>query len=221
MLWSDRRVRYDEDVSSSVVADLDLAGAQTPVHNDQEIVHRVLDGETDRFADLIERYRQHVAKIVTGHVPFDQVEEVAQDVFIRVFTGLNGYSGRTPFEHWLSSIAVRTCYDFWRERGRQEQAVSSLASEHQAWIEQALAAESDEQFREQASRREARDLLDKALSRLSAEDRMVLTLVYLEGRSVREAAGLLGWSVVNVKVRAHRAKRALRKIFAEEEESAS
>jgi RNA polymerase sigma-70 factor (ECF subfamily) len=46
---------------------------------------------------------------------------------------------------------------------------------------------------------------------------MVLTLVYLEGRSMREAARLLGWSIVNVKVRAHRAKRAIRKLLSEEE----
>jgi RNA polymerase sigma-70 factor (ECF subfamily) len=189
----------------------------TPVHDDQELVHRVLEGETDRFAELINRYRQHVAKIVTGHVPYDQVEEVAQDVFIRAFTGLNGYSGQTPFEHWLSGIAVRTCYDFWRAYRRREQPVSTLAPEHQAWIEQALASESDEQFREQAGRREVRDVLDWALGRLSAEDRMVLTLVYLEGRSMREAARLLGWSIVNVKVRAHRAKRAIRKLLSEEE----
>ncbi|MEX5215797.1 MAG: RNA polymerase sigma factor [Nitrospiraceae bacterium] len=224
VLWSNRRVRYDEGAIPPIAqaADrFDLTGVQTPVHhdqeNDQELVHRILQGETDRFAELIDRYRRHVAGIVSGHVPYDQVEEVAQDVFVRAFTGLGNYSGQTPFEHWLSGIAVRTCYDFWRVRRRREQPVSSLASEHEAWIEQTLAAESDAQFREQAGRREARDLLDWALARLSAEDRMVLTLVYLEGRSVREAAGLLGWSVVNVKVRAHRAKRAIRKILSEEE----
>ena len=191
------------------------------MHDDQDLVHRVLQGETDRFAELIDRYRGHVARIVSGHVPYDQVEEVAQDVFVRAYAGLASYSRRTPFEHWLSGIAVRTCYDFWRAQRRREQPVSTLSSEHQAWIERALVSESDEQFHEQAGRREARDVLNWALSRLSAEDRMVLTLVYLEGRSVREAARLLGWSVVNVKVRAHRAKRALRSIFAEEEESAS
>lgn len=217
MLWSDQGVRYDAGGNSAVVDDSDLTRMPTPVPNDQELVHRILEGETDRFAELIERYRQHVAKIVTGHVPYDQVEEVAEDVFVRAFTGLDRYSGQTPFEHWLSGIAVRSCYDFWRARRRREQPVSALASEHQAWIEQALAAESDEQFRTQAERREARDLLDKALGRLSAEDRMVLTLVYLEGRSVREAAGLLGWSVVNVKVRAHRAKRTMRQFLSEEE----
>lgn len=185
------------------------------MHDDQELVHRVLEGETECFALLIDRYRRHVARIASGHVPYDQVEEVAQDVFVRAYTGLAGYSGQTPFEHWLSGIAVRTCYDFWRARHRREQPVSTLSPEHQKWIERALASESDEQFREEAGRREARDVLDWALARLSAEDRMVLTLVYLEGQSVREAARLLGWSVVNVKVRAHRAKRALRRLFSE------
>jgi RNA polymerase sigma-70 factor (ECF subfamily) len=61
--------------------------------------------------------------------------------------------------------------------------------------------------------RETRDLLQKALAHLSPENRMVVTLVHLEGYSVREAAELLGWTVVNVKVRAHRARQQLRNIL--------
>ena len=61
-------------------------------------------------------------------------------------------------------------------------------------------------------------MLQWALSRLSPEHRMVLTLVHLEGYSVREAARLLGWNVVNVKVRAYRARQALRQLFLAEEQ---
>jgi RNA polymerase sigma-70 factor (ECF subfamily) len=188
---------------------------QTLVSDDLEIIQRVLHGEVDRFAELIARYRQHVAKITSGHVPSDRVAEVAHDVFVRAYTSLSSYSGQTPFEHWLSGIAVRTCYDFWRSRRREELPVSALTTEHQAWIDHVQAAESDDQFREQARQREAGELLQWALGHLSAENRLVLTLVHLDGYSVREAARLLGWTVVNVKVRAHRARHTLRKLLLE------
>ena len=194
-----------------------LIGVQTQVADDLEVIDRVLHGEIDLFAELITRYQQHVARIVNRHVPPDRVAEVAHDVFVRAYSGLPGFSGRAPFEHWLSSIAVRTCYQFWRTIRQEELPASALTTEHQQWMERVLTAESEDRFREQARRREATELLQWALSHLSAENRLVLTLVYLEGYSAREAGSLLGWSIAKVKVRAYRAKRALRKLFLEEE----
>jgi len=194
-----------------------LIGVQAQVADDLAIIQRVLHGEIDLFAELITRYQQHVARIVNRHVPHDRVAEVSHDVFVHAYSGLPGFSGRAPFEHWLSRIAVRTCYQFWRTIRQEELPASALTEEHQQWIERVLAAESEDRFREQARRREAADLLQWALSHLSAENRLALTLVSLEGHSTREAASLLGWSLAKVKVRTHRARRALRKLFLEEE----
>ena len=93
--------------------------------------------------------------------------------------------------------------------------VSALTTEYQAWMDHVLAAESDDQFREQTRKQEATELLQWALGHLSAENRLVLTLVHLEGYSIRDASRLLGWSMVNVKVRAHRARQLLRKLLLE------
>ena len=82
-------------------------------------------------------------------------------------------------------------------------------------MDHVLEAESNDQFREQARRQEAAELLQWALRHLSAENRLVLTVVHLDGYSIREAAGLLGWSAVNVKVRAHRARQMLRTLLLE------
>ena len=183
--------------------------------DDRDVIDEVLRGQIDRFAELITRHQQHVARIVNRHVPSDCVAEVAHDVFVRAYTSLANFSKQTPFEHWLSGIAVRTCYDFWRTKRREELPMSALTTEHQSWMDHVLAAESEDRFREQAGKREAVELLEWALGRLSAENRLVLTLVYLDGHSVREAAHLLGWSVVNVKVRAHRARLSLRKLLRE------
>ncbi len=188
---------------------------------DLQIINRVLQGEVECFAELIDRYHQHVTRIVNRHVPSDHVAEVAHDVFVRAFSGLAGFSTGVPFEHWLSGIAVRTCYDFWRARSREDMPVSAFTAQHEAWIDQVLADASDARFQEQVGRQETTDILRRALQRLSPENRLVLTLVHLEGHSVREAAQLLGWSVVNVKVRAHRARHALRRLLREKGDSIS
>jgi RNA polymerase sigma-70 factor (ECF subfamily) len=87
--------------------------------------------------------------------------------------------------------------------------MSSFTEEHQVWLEEALSDESSQSYHERGLQKEAREILDWALDRLSAEDRMVLELVYLEGHSVKEAARLLGWSTANVKVRSFRSRKKL------------
>jgi RNA polymerase sigma-70 factor (ECF subfamily) len=181
---------------------------------DEEIIRRVVAGEADLFEQLITRHRAHVARIVGGHVPRDMAEEVAHDAFVRAYASLPTYSFRQPFPHWLATIAVRACYDVWRGvAARKEVLIGGTASEYREWTERLLAAESHEHFEQMVRRRETADLLQWALAQLSAENRMVVMLVHLEGYSVREAAKLLGWTSVNVKVRAHRARRQLRTIL--------
>lgn len=181
--------------------------------DDQILVSRILQGEIDLFGEIMARHQRSVARIVARHVPADRTQEIAHETFVRAYFNLAQFSGSRPFDHWLSGIAVRTCYDFWRARKREELPVSTLTTEHQQWMDHVLVAQSDDQFRDQGRRREAAEVLEWALAQLSAENRMVLTLVHLDGYSVREAAHLLGWTVVNVKVRSHRARRALREIL--------
>ena len=184
---------------------------------DEEVIRRVVAGEVDLFEELLLRYQEHVGRIVAGHVPQEMVEEVAHDVFVRAYTSLPTYSFRTPFSHWLSTIAVRSCYDVWRSvSARKEVPLSGpreTVEEQQEWTEHLLAAESRDRFDTMVRQRDASNLLQRALAQLSPENRMVVNLVHLEGHSVREAAELLGWTVVNVKVRAHRARQQLRKIL--------
>lgn len=186
------------------------------VPDDAECIDRVLRGDIDRFGELIVRHQPHVLKIVQGHVPADRVAEVAQDVFVRAYAGLGQYGRTVPFEHWLARLSVRACYDFWRGHRRTEMPVSGLTDDQVGWLDRALAGESSLQFREQADQRDSLEVLEWALRQLSPEHRLVLTLVSLEGRSVREAAELLGWTVVHVKVRCYRARKALRTIFLQE-----
>jgi RNA polymerase sigma-70 factor (ECF subfamily) len=183
--------------------------------SDEDIVRRVIGGDINAFESLLLRYKDHVLEIVRKHVPYHEVEETAQDVFVRAYQSLATFKERSRFKHWLSAIAVRACYDFWRKRYRsRELPMSSLSEEHQKWLEGVMSDRSDQSFDDRVSQEKARELLEWALDRLSPEDRMVLELVYLEGRSGREAADLLGWSVPNVKVRSLRARRKLRHLMA-------
>jgi RNA polymerase sigma-70 factor (ECF subfamily) len=196
---------------------LSMADDSLPVERssreESELVRRIRQGETERFAELIDRYQLHVGRIVGRRVPAERVRELVHEVFVKAYVNLAQFSDSVPFEHWLAGIAVRTCYDFWRERAREEVPVSALSEEHQRWIEQTLSSQSDRQFRDQTAKQDASEVLEWALRQLSPENRAVLTLVHLDGYSVREAAQLLGWSLVNVKVRAHRARRALRALL--------
>lgn len=183
---------------------------------DEELIRLVVAGDVDVFEILMHRYQAHVSRIVGGHVPADVAREVAHDVFVKTYVGLATYAFERPFAHWLATIAVRACYDFWRQRQGADVPVSAITADHQRWIDQVLAAQSDEEFAERSRQQEATDVLQWALARLSPEQRMVVTLVHLEGNSVQEAAALLGWSAVNVKVRAYRARQVLRNILMSE-----
>ena len=156
---------------------------------DFEIVRQVIDGEVNAFESLVKRHGGFASAIVKRHVPFDDVEDTLQNVFMRAYRSLPTFKNRSTFRQWLSVIAVRACHDFWRERYKSlEFPVSSLSAEHEAWLGSALADESDRSFHERGSQKEAGEILDAALGSLSAGDRMVLE-TRLFGRSFVEGGG--------------------------------
>jgi len=184
----------------------------TDVLNDLDIISRVLNGHPNDFESLLVKYKEHVVKVVTAHVPYDQVEETAHDVFVRVYKSLPNYKSKGSFKGWLTSIAVRTCYDFWRKQYRsRELPIADLSQAHQQWIDLVLSNQSQKLFEENCGHREAHEVLEWALAKLSPEDRMVIELVYLQEKPVKEAARLLGWSAANVKVRSFRARQQMLK----------
>ena len=188
---------------------------QDPAHpGDSETIERVISGNVNAFEYLLKKYENYVLKIIKRHIPYGEVKDTTQDVFLRTYQSLPTFKGSGNFQHWLSTIALRTCCDFWRKRYKfRECSMSSLSENHQAWLEEALSTQSAQSYQEKGAQKEAREILDWALEKLSVEDRMVLELVYLEGHSVKEAATLLGWSIANVKVRSFRSRRKLLKLF--------
>jgi len=191
-----------------------MAGQNDAGIEDRTIVHRVLAGDADAFALLMERYQRYVLAIIKRHVPPEQVEELAQEIFIKAYKSLGKWRQAGRFQSWLAAIAVRTCYDYWRKYYRSHEIpMSALSDNHREWLERVLTDDAEDSWQAISKRREAREILDWALNQLSAADRMVLELVYLEDRSVKEAARLLGWTASNVKVRSFRARRKMNKLL--------
>jgi len=182
--------------------------------SDFEIIRRVSDGDVNAFENLLVKYKSHVFNVVTKHIPHSGVEEIAHEVFVRAYQSLSTFRYKSSFKQWLLAIAVKTCYDFWRREYRtRELPMSSLSERDQDWLEKVISDQSNQATCKKNSQEEARKLLDWVLDRLSAEDRMVLELVYLEGLSVKEAADFLGWSIANVKIRLFRSRKKLRKLL--------
>jgi RNA polymerase sigma-70 factor (ECF subfamily) len=182
--------------------------------DDDEIIKRVLDGEVNVYELLVNKYQSIVLSILKKRLPFEQVEEVAQLVFIKGYQSLPSYNAEGPVKNWLSSIAVKACYDFWRTSYKnKEVSVYSLSLEDKEWFDKALLEQSTQVLIKKGQESEAKELLNWALGKLSPEDKAVLELVYLEGLSHKEASELLGWSVANIKVRSFRSRRKLAEIL--------
>jgi len=180
---------------------------------DPGLTARVLGGDKNAFEGLVRAHKDAVARIVSAHVPDAQVAELVQETFVRAYVSLGSYRGDSPFSHWLSVIAVRACHDFWRRRyARRETALADLSQAMRDMVDNAPADPDADcpPVEDAVAQGQVRRLLDAALCRLSATDRMVLVLTCLEERSTAEAAGLLGISRANVKIRAFRARKALR-----------
>jgi RNA polymerase sigma-70 factor (ECF subfamily) len=184
--------------------------------SDAEIIRQVVDGDVNAFESLLTRYKDLVLRIVKRHVPYNEVEDVAQSSFIRIFKALSTFKGKGEFKQWISAITVRACYDYWRKAYRSKEiSMSSLTEKHGEWLEEVISERSDSEVKDKGRQKEAAELLDWALANLSPKDRMIIELVYLEGLTGKEAADLLGWSLSNVKVRAFRSRKRLEKLLKE------
>lgn len=178
---------------------------------DAELIAAVLRGETARFEPLIKKYQPRIFAAARRYARRDsEVEDIVQEVFIKAFQKLGSYRAEAPFEHWLMRLAVRTCYDFLRTHQRnRETPFADISFQETDWLDQFVV--SPEGNAEAAAA--ARELIEKILTQLSPSARLVITLLEIEERSVKEIAQLTGWSVPLVKVRAFRARAEMRKIL--------
>lgn len=179
---------------------------------DKKWIERVLQGDEDAARSLVQRLYPTVIKSVRYHLPRRTSEEdLAQAVFLKVFKNLSQYSGLVPLEHWVSRIAVNTCINQLKhEQVRPEWRMSDLSEEQETVVQQ-LASTHDALPEDQSA--VARELVDALLVRLKPAERLVIRMLHLEERSVKEVSLLTGWSVSLVKVRAFRARNRMRGLW--------
>ncbi len=176
---------------------------------DTELIAAVRSGETARFEVLVERYQPRIFATARRYARREsEVEDIVQDIFIRAFQKLDSFRGEAPFEHWLMRLAVHTCYNHLRSHQRRKETPFTEISDGESdWLEH-FAADPDNT---RADAEAARELVNLLLEQLSPASRMIITLLEIEEKSVKEIAALTGWSVALVKVRAFRARAEMRK----------
>ncbi len=177
-----------------------------------ELIAAVLQGDSASFEPLVQKYSPRVFATARRYARRDsEVEDIAQEVWLKAFDKLKSFRGEAPFEHWLMRMTVRVCYDFLRGHQRNREASFSEISEpEEDWLDRFVADPSSAAEDADA----ARLLIGRVLEKLSPEARLVITLLEIEDRSVKEIAKITGWSVALVKVRAFRARGEMRKILA-------
>jgi len=176
--------------------------AQTDEPTDERLIQSTLAGDDEAFAELVRRHKRKVFGIAARFAPNDaELADICQEIFVKAYQKLKSFRGEAPFEHWVSRIAVHSCYDFLRATRHDRENVSLDAIEMEIGVQP------------NRNPQDASELLQWAMGKLSADERLVITLLELEERSVREIAALTGWSESNVKVRVFRGRQALKKIL--------
>jgi RNA polymerase sigma-70 factor (ECF subfamily) len=183
--------------------------APEQVPNDERLIKAVLAGDDEAFSELIRRYKQKVFRLAARFVrDNDELDDICQEAFIKAYQSLKKFRGDAPFEqHIITKIAVNVCYDMLRKRSRKRDDVP---------LDSVAFSIGAPQTSDDFSGDEARHILGNVLAKLLPKDRMVITLLNLEEKSVRETASLTGWSEANVKVRAFRARKELKRILEDE-----
>ena len=175
------------------------------INPDEQLVEAALGGNDDAYAELTLRHKSRVFGVASRFAHnAAELEDICQEVFVQAYFKLRQYRRDSPFEHWLMRITTHKCYDYLRKRQRCTPSVS---------IETMLESGHEPSSPEPAAAHPDLERLHSALAALSDKERLVITLLELEERSLQEIAELTGWSVANVKVRAFRARAALRKLM--------
>jgi RNA polymerase sigma-70 factor (ECF subfamily) len=179
---------------------------------DAELIAAVLKGDIASFEPLVRKYSPRLFSTVRRYARREsEVEDIVQDIWTKAFHKLGSFRSEAPFDHWLMRLAVRTCYDALRSHQRnRELNFSELGQAETDWLDHFVADPTGAGDHAAA----ARELVERLLVQLSPPARLIITLLEIEERSVKEIAQLTGWSVSLVKVRAFRARAEMRKCLA-------
>jgi RNA polymerase sigma-70 factor (ECF subfamily) len=178
---------------------------------DKQLVELVLAGEEAAFEQIFDRHKRLVATIANRYFKSpEQIEEIIQISFTKVYLELKNFRGNHDFSFnsWLGRVTTNVCLDALRSRKRKPENLLCELSADEAEI---LFADVPPENKTAENLIVERDLADKLLSSLPAEDRAILQMLYEEEMTIGEVAEVTGWSSSKIKIRAYRARGVLRK----------
>jgi RNA polymerase sigma-70 factor (ECF subfamily) len=180
---------------------------------ERQLVRLAQSGEEAAFEELIRRHQQRVFGLVSGILRRrEDVEDVVQQVFLKVFVSLKRFDQRAAFSTWLYKISVNECWDYLRKKKVRPLVYEADLSEEQvSRLDGVVSA--DQPPASSSDRAEARDLLERMMEKLPEQDRQLLILKEVEGFSVQELAEILDLNVNTVKVRLFRARARLMDVY--------
>ena len=173
------------------------------------LVQAALRHDDEAARQLVRRLYPLVAKMVRSHRPRRTSEEdLCQMIFIKIFQKLSQFSGKVPLEHWVSRIAVNTCLtQIEAERVRPELRHADLSEEEEAVVKNLATSSSDLAPDNQLA---SRQLVEHLFEFLKPVERLIIDLLYLQGRSIEEIHQITGMGVAAIKVRAFRARQKMK-----------
>ena len=173
--------------------------------NDNEIISRVLRGETALFANLVNRYQNFVFTIALRYAPHrEDAEEIAQDVFVKAYRSLADFRGESKFSTWLYTIVSTTCITFLRKK-----KLDTHSLDNEKVFEAADNQESGMRAN-QVEQKSRVQMVNEAIQLLSPDDAKLITLFYKGEQSLDEIGTILGIDPNTVKVKLHRARQRLK-----------
>jgi RNA polymerase sigma-70 factor, ECF subfamily len=191
------------------------AGAKPPgskppgAVDDRELVRRAQHDDQEAFEELVRRHQHRVFAVAGGILRRrEDVEDIAQQVFVKAYFSLKRFDQRAAFSTWLYKITVNECWDLLRKKKVRPLVYEADLSEEQA-RQLTAAEEKDGVGPDISDRLEARERVERLLDGLDERDRLMLILKEVEGFSVEEIAQVLDLNANTVKVRLFRARRKI------------
>ncbi len=182
------------------------------VHVGESVVRRARNGDDGAFNELVQAYRKRILGTIARLIgrPED-VEDVAQEVFVRLYFSLEQLRSPDVFEPWLYRLTVNAAYDYLRRQKRRPETRMADLSDQQMLL--ADAAEGTRVSDEEARKAKVRDFVQALLAEVSEEDRILLTLKEIEGLSLKELQQIYGTNENALKVRLFRARQRVLRAY--------
>lgn len=175
--------------------------------DDRELVRRAQREDKEAFEELIRRHQHRVFAVAGGILKRrEDVEDIAQQVFVKAYFSLKRFDQRAAFSTWLYKITVNECWDMLRKKKVRPLVYEADLSEEQA-RQVISSAEKGKAVPDISERLEARQRVERLLEGLEERDRLMLILKEVEGFSIEEIAEVLDLNANTVKVRLFRARR--------------